>query len=156
MSCSGCCSSSCRGCFCCCCQSTDIAVVVVMVVVVVVVVVVMVIVVVVLVIVVVVLLMVVVVIVDSAPSLRSLLFFVVDSVCLSVCMYVCHGAPSNRFFFLLFLDGINPFFWRSSLHIALYKTLFFYFQFRPPNVQNLLPKICMSILSQSWSISMGH
>jgi len=33
-------------------------------------------------------------------------------------------------------------FWPSVLHIALYKTLFFDFWFRPPNAQNLLPKIC--------------
>jgi len=33
-------------------------------------------------------------------------------------------------------------FWTSVLHVALYKTLFFDFWFRPPNAQNLLPKIC--------------
>ena len=38
--------------------------------------------------------------IDSAPA-RSLLFFVVDS----VCMYVCN-APSNRFFF--FVSRWNP------------------------------------------------
>ena len=41
----------------------------------------------------------------------------------------------------LFLDGIEPFFWSSVLHEALYKTLFFDFSFRPPNAQNLLPQI---------------
>jgi len=30
----------------------------------------------------------------------------------------------------------------SVLHVALYKTLFLDFLFRPPNAQNLLPKIC--------------
>jgi len=33
-------------------------------------------------------------------------------------------------------------FWPSVLHDSLYKTLFFDFWFRPPNAQNLLPKIC--------------
>ena len=33
-------------------------------------------------------------------------------------------------------------FWLSSLHVALYNTLLFDFWFRPPNTQNLLPKIC--------------
>jgi len=33
-------------------------------------------------------------------------------------------------------------FWPSSLHVALCKTLFFDFWFRPPNAQILLPKIC--------------
>ena len=37
--------------------------------------------------------------IDSAPA-RSLLFFVGDSVCMSVCLYVCN-APSNRFFFFV-------------------------------------------------------
>jgi len=33
-------------------------------------------------------------------------------VCLSVCPSVYYAAPSNRFFFFLFLDGIEPFFGR--------------------------------------------
>ena len=33
-------------------------------------------------------------------------------------------------------------FWPSVLHVALYKTVFLDFWFRPPNAQNLLPKIC--------------
>jgi len=36
--------------------------------------------------------------IDSAPNLGVYYFFVVDSVCLSV----CHAAPSNRFFFFCF------------------------------------------------------
>ena len=56
-------------------------------------------------------------------------------VCLSRC-----SCKSTLLF--LFLYGIEPFFWPSSLHVALYKTLFFDFWFRPPNAQNLLPKIC--------------
>ena len=60
------------------------------------------------------------------------------SVCLSV--FVCH-APSNCFF--LFVSRWNrAIFWPSVLHVALYKTVFFNFWFRPPNAQNLLPKIC--------------
>jgi len=35
-----------------------------------------------------------------------------------------------------------PFLWPSVLHVPLYKTLFFDFWFRPPNAQNLLPKMC--------------
>ena len=39
----------------------------------------------------------------SSPRLaRSLLFYGVDSVCLSVCPFVCHAAPSNRFFFFVY------------------------------------------------------
>jgi len=37
-------------------------------------------------------------------------------------------------------------FWPSVLHDRLYKTLFFNFWFRPPNAQNLLPKICTKSL----------
>jgi len=68
----------------------------------------------------------------------SLLFFVVDSVCLS------------RSFKLLLLfvsrwfrppNAQSIHFWPSVLHMALYKTLFLDFGFRPPNAQNLLPKI---------------
>jgi len=62
------------------------------------------------------------------------------SIPLSVRMSVCH-APSNCFFFQW-----NPaIFWPSVLHVALYKTLFFDFWFRPPNAQNLLPKIAQSV-----------
>jgi len=47
----------------------------------------------------------------------------------------------NRFFF--FVSQRNrAIFGPSVLHVALYKTLFFDFWFRPPNAQNLLPKIC--------------
>ena len=84
--------------------------------------------------------------------LGDLLFSVIDSVCrsphlarshycqfcLSVSLSVCH-APSNRFF--CFVSRWNrAIFWPSSLHVSLYKTLFFDFWFRP-NAQNLLPKI---------------
>jgi len=67
----------------------------------------------------------------------------IDSVCLSGCLSVCH-APSNYSF--LFIDGIKPFFWPSFLHVALYKTLFLdFWWFRPPNAQNLLPRICTKL-----------
>jgi len=67
---------------------------------------------------------------------RSLLFFVVDS----VCVFVCH-APSNCFFFFVSqwnraIFGRQLKVWHST------KTLFFDFWFRPPNAQNLFPKSC--------------
>jgi len=66
--------------------------------------------------------------VDSAPSLQVYYFFVVDSVC--ACISVCHGAPSNCFFF--FVSRWNrAIFWLSLLHVALYKTVIFDFWFRP-------------------------
>jgi len=61
------------------------------------------------------------------------------SVCLSGCLSICH-TPSNCFFFVS--RWKRAIFWPSFLHVPLYKTLFFNFWFKPPNVQNLLPKIC--------------
>jgi len=59
---------------------------------------------------------------------------------LSIRPSVCHAAPSNQFFF--FVSRWNrAIFWPSSVHVALYKTLFLDFWFRPPNDQILLPKI---------------
>ena len=55
---------------------------------------------------------------------------------MSICMSVTLLQIDSSF---LFLDGIEPF-WPSVVHMALYKTLFFDFWFRPPNPQNLLPK----------------
>ena len=61
----------------------------------------------------------------------------------------CHGNEiwaifaqiSNCFFF--FVSRWNrAIFGPSVHHDPLYKTLFFDFWFRPPNAQNLLPKIC--------------
>ena len=75
-----------------------------------------------------------------APRLGVLSFFVVDSVCMYVRLSVTLFLQIDSSF--LFLGGIKPFFWPSSLHVALYKTLFFGFCFRSPNAQNLLPKIC--------------
>jgi len=76
----------------------------------------------------------------SAPRLGVYYFFVIESVCLSVHLSVCHAAPSNWFFFFVFRRN-RAIFWPSSLHVALYKTLFFDFWFRPPNAQNWLPKV---------------
>jgi len=57
--------------------------------------------------------------VDSVPSLGVYYFFVVDSVCWYVCMFVCHGVQIDSSF--LFLDGIEPFFGHhlSMWHVVL-------------------------------------
>jgi len=47
----------------------------------------------------------------------------------------------NRFFFCFSTES-SDFLAISSPYVALYKTLFFDFWFRPPNAKNLLPKIC--------------
>jgi len=77
----------------------------------------------------------------SAPRLGVCDFLSLTlSVCLSIRLSVCHGQTSNRFFF--FVSRRNrAIFWPSVLHVALYKMLFLDFWFRPPNTQNLLPKI---------------
>jgi len=69
-----------------------------------------------------------------------------------VCLSVCHGQTSNRFFF--FVSRWNQaIFWPSFLHVALYNTFFFDFWFRPPNAQHLLPKIWQkSITRLVWQI----
>ena len=54
-----------------------------------------------------------------------------------VCLSVCH--KTSKFFVSRWNLAI---FWPSVLHDSLYKTLFFEFWFRPPNSQNLLPKVC--------------
>jgi len=84
----------------------------------------------------------------SAPRLG--VYYFCRWLCLSVRVYVCHP-PSNRFFlFVLFLDGIEPLFGlQYSIHVVLYKTAFFDFWFRPPNSQNLLPKIWHKIAYRS-------
>ena len=76
-------------------------------------------------------------IIDSAPRLGVCYFL---SLLLSVCLSVCHAAPSNRFFFVSRWN--RAIFCPSVLHVAPYKTVFFNFWFRPPIAQNLLPKIC--------------
>jgi len=68
---------------------------------------------------------------------RCLLFFVVDSVCLSVDV----SRPFKSI--LLFCFSVeSSHFWPSVLHEPLFKTLFFDYGFRPSNAQNLLPNIC--------------
>ena len=76
-----------------------------------------------------------------SPRLEESIYcFVVDSVCPDVCPFVCH-APSNRFFY--FVSRWNrAIFWPSVLHVAIYKTLFIGFWFRPSNATNLLLQIC--------------
>jgi len=69
----------------------------------------------------------------SAPSPGVYYFFVVDSLCPSVCHKHC-------FFFVSRWNRAISL--PSVLHDKSYKTLFFDFWFRPPNTQNLLPKIC--------------
>jgi len=79
----------------------------------------------------------------SVPSWESLLS-TIDSVCLSGCLFV-----------FIFVSRWNrAIFWPSVLYVALYKTLFFKFWFRPPNAQNLLPKICTKspISRLAWQI----
>ena len=81
--------------------------------------------------------------IDLRAHSRSLVFFVVDSVCLCVCLFVTMLLQIDSSF--LFLYGIEPFrhlVISSSLHVAHYETKFFDFWFRPPNAQNLLHKIC--------------
>jgi len=59
---------------------------------------------------------------------------------------------SNCFFFCFSLESSH--FWPLVLRDPLYKTLFFDFWFRPPNAQNLLPKICtkLPITQLVWQI----
>ena len=51
---------------------------------------------------------------------------------LQIASYFCFSMESSHF-------------WPSVLHVALYKSVFFDFWFRPPNAQNLLPKICTKL-----------
>ena len=76
----------------------------------------------------------------SAPSLGvSYCQQLTLSVCLSVCLSVTLLQIASSFFVSRWNRAI---FWPSFLHVPLYKTFFFHFSFRPPNAQNLLPKIC--------------
>ena len=74
----------------------------------------------------------------SAPSL-GVYYFLSLTLSLSVCLSICHTASNWFFFFVSRWNWAN--FWPSFLHVALYKTLFLDFWFRPHNAQNLLPKI---------------
>jgi len=81
---------------------------------------------------------------------RSLLFF-----CRWLCLSVCLSRCSFKSILLFCFSMESSHFWPSSLHVTLYKTLFFDFWFRPPNAQNLLPKMACdnAILSRRhpWS-----
>ena len=73
------------------------------------------------------------------PRYRLGVFFLSST--LSVCMYVCHTAPSNRFFFVSRWN--QAIFYPSVLHVALYKLFSSILDLAPPpNAQNVLPKIC--------------
>jgi len=72
----------------------------------------------------------------SAPSLSSLLFF-----CRWLWLYVCLSRCSFKSILLFRFSMESSHLWSSFLHVALYKTLFFDFWFRPPNAQNLIPKM---------------
>jgi len=76
----------------------------------------------------------------SAPSLGVLLFFC-RWLCLSVCMCV-HLSVCHKHCFCFVSRWNQAISWLSVLHDKNYKTLFFDFWFRPPNVENLIPKIC--------------
>jgi len=59
----------------------------------------------------------------SMPRLGVLLFFVIDSVCPSVHLSVCHAAPSNRFFFFVCrrnqaIVGHHLSMWHSAKHCS--------------------------------------
>jgi len=82
--------------------------------------------------------------IDSAPSLGVCYFFVVDSVCLYVCL-----SRSFKSILLFCFSMESSHFWPSVVHVALHKTLFFDFWFRPTNSQNLLPKIWHKIAYMS-------
>jgi len=59
--------------------------------------------------------------------------------CQQLTLSVFVSRPFNLLLFCFSMEW--AIFWLSVLHMALYKT-FFDFWFRPPNAQNLLPKIC--------------
>ena len=69
----------------------------------------------------------------SAPCLGVYYFL---SLTLSVFPFVTNIAS------FLFLDGIEPFLGHQFSMTKTTKLFFFDFPFRPPNVKNLLPKIC--------------
>ena len=56
----------------------------------------------------------------------------------------CLSRPFKYLLLFLFLAGIEPF-WPSFLHVALYKTLFFDFWFKPPTPKIYSPQICTKL-----------
>jgi len=76
----------------------------------------------------------------SAPSLGV---YYCQQLTLSVCPSVPPSVTLLQIASSFFVSRWNrATFCLSFLHVPLYKTLFFNFWFRPPNAQNLLPKIC--------------
>jgi len=69
---------------------------------------------------------------DSAPRL-GVYYFLSLSVCMSRCSF--------KLLLLLCFSVEWSHFCPPVLHVALYKTVFFHFWFRPPKPQNLLSKI---------------
>jgi len=57
-------------------------------------------------------------------------------------MYACPSVCHKHCFFFFVSRWNRSICWSSVLHDKNYKTLFFDLRFRPPNAQNLLPKIC--------------
>jgi len=65
------------------------------------------------------------------------------SLTLSVPMSVCLSVTPLEIDSSLFRFSMKSIhFWPSILRVEVYKTLFLDFCFRPPNAQNLLPKVC--------------
>ena len=76
----------------------------------------------------------------SVPSLGVYYFF-----CRWLCLSVCH----KHWFFFFASRWNRAISWPSVLHDKNYK-MFFDFWFRPPNAQNLLPKICAKSPISLW------
>ena len=78
----------------------------------------------------------------SAPRL-GVLFLVVDSVCVSVCLSICLSQCSFKLLLLFCLSMESSRFLAVSSPCGTLQNCFLLdFRFRPPNPQNLLPKIC--------------
>jgi len=80
---------------------------------------------------------------------RSLLFFC-RWLCLSASLCLS-GCPSRPFKLLFFVSGWNrAIFWPTVLHVALYKTLFFDFWFRPVMPEIYSAKFLWHVCDGSW------
>jgi len=76
----------------------------------------------------------------SAPSLGV---YYCQQLTKMVCPSVCLSVTNFKSLLLFFVSRWNrAIFGLSVFHDLLYKTLFFEFWSRPPNAQNVLPKIC--------------
>jgi len=105
----------------------------------------------------------------SQPRLGIYYFFVVDSVCLSVHLYVCLSRCSFKSILLsLFLDGIKPFFgchlsmWHSTKRssIFIYNVIHSFFLFLPCDAMRCTVSVIVILsvrpsvrLSHSWTVS---